>query len=77
MRRRSPEDEIYLVWSQEMKAWWGADARSYVKLAQAGRFHRTEAIRLCAGAVLTAGAGALPECRCGSSMSSAPSQPTR
>ena len=31
MRRRSPEDEIYLVWSQEMKAWWGADARSYVQ----------------------------------------------
>jgi hypothetical protein len=61
MRRRSPEDEIYLVWSQEKKTWWGADARSYVRLAQAGRFHRTEAIRLCAGAVLTAGAGALPE----------------
>jgi hypothetical protein len=31
------------------------------RLAQARRFHRTEAIRLCAGAVLTAGAGALPE----------------
>jgi hypothetical protein len=62
MRHRAPEDEIYLVWSQEMKAWCGPDARSYVsQLARAGRFHRTEAIRLCAGAVLTAGPGGLPE----------------
>ena len=39
----------------------GSGRAQLCQIGAAGRFHRTEAIRLCAGAVLTAGAGALPE----------------
>jgi len=50
------------VWSQQMRAWWGPDARSYVReFAQAGRFRRADAIRLCAGSILAPGPGTLPE----------------
>jgi hypothetical protein len=62
MRQRAPEDDIYLIWSQQAGAWWGPDANGYVgRLAEAGRYHRHTALRLCAGAVLSAKAGTLPE----------------
>jgi hypothetical protein len=61
-QQRAPEHEICVIWCQQIGAWWGPDARGYVtQLKDAGRFPRDVAIRLCAGAVLAAEAGELPE----------------
>lgn len=43
--------EEYLIWSNEHRAWWRADSCGYTTaLEAAGRYHRTEAIEICAGA---------------------------
>lgn len=41
----------YLIWSNEHRAWWGPGARGYAEMiAQAGRYSRDEAIKICARA---------------------------
>ena len=57
-----PTDDLYVIWSLQAAAWWGPEAHGYVShLKDAGRFSRDVAIRLCAGAVLSAPPGSLPE----------------
>ncbi len=37
----------YLVWSNEHKAWWGADHRGYTRfIERAGRYERAEALKI-------------------------------
>jgi hypothetical protein len=41
----------YVVWSNEHKAWWGPDHCGYrAKLADAGRYTRDEALKICRNA---------------------------
>lgn len=41
----------YLVWSNEHKCWWGPNRAGYVgRLADAGRYTREEAIKICVNA---------------------------
>ena len=57
------EERDYLIWSHEHGAWWAA-GRGYARwLSEAGRYTRTEAIRISANAIPgTANRiGALPE----------------
>ena len=43
--------EIYFVWSNEHRAWWGPDRRGYTpRISTAGRYRREEAIAICADA---------------------------
>lgn len=42
---------MYLIWSNEHRAWWGPNNRGYTKaLSRAGRYSREEAISTCARA---------------------------
>ena len=42
------DEEIYLVWSNEARAWWGPNAHAYCHdLWQAGRYNRAEAEKAC------------------------------
>ena len=44
-------EEPYLVWSNEYKCWWGPNRAGYVgRLADAGRYTRQEAIKICVNA---------------------------
>lgn len=57
-------EERYLVWSHEHGAWWGSGQMGYVQqLSSAGRYTRTEAIRICKRAIpgTAERLGALPE----------------
>lgn len=41
---------LYLIWSNEHKAWWRPDSRGYtIDVAQAGRYERDDAIRIASG----------------------------
>lgn len=41
----------YVVWSNEHKCWWGANHAGYVsRLADAGRYSRDEALKICVNA---------------------------
>ena len=43
----SAREDQYLVWSNEHKAWWGANHRGYTRfIDRAGRYDRTEALRI-------------------------------
>jgi hypothetical protein len=57
-------EDDYLIWSHEHKAWWGPGRCGYVtRIRQAGRYSRTAAVELCAGAIpgTSHKLGALPE----------------
>ena len=44
----SNSEEKYLVWSNEHKCWWGPNHAGYVsRLADAGRYTREDAIKIC------------------------------
>lgn len=44
-------DQAYVVWSNEHRCWWGADHKGYrATLAEAGRYSRDEALKICRGA---------------------------
>ncbi len=46
------DDDAYLVWSDEHRAWWKPGARGYTtRIAEAGRFSRHEALTICADAL--------------------------
>lgn len=48
-------DDIYLVWSNEHKAWWGPAYHGYVEgLRKAGRYTRSQALAICRDAIPTA-----------------------
>lgn len=50
------DDPVYLVWSNEHRAWWGPEHRGYVRgVSQAGRYSRDEALEICRQALGTAG----------------------
>lgn len=57
------EARDYLIWSHEHGAWWTAGHGYARRLSEAGRYARTEAMRICANAIPgTANRiGALPE----------------
>jgi len=39
---------VYLIWSNEHRAWWGPDSRGYVRgVKQAGSYSRKEALAIC------------------------------
>lgn len=45
-------DDLYLIWSNEHRAWWGPGERGYVRsLAAAGRYSRPHALSICTRAV--------------------------
>lgn len=45
------KQEWFLIWSNEHKAWWGPASRGYVyDSADAGRYSRNEAMKICNGA---------------------------
>jgi len=47
--------EVYLVWSNEHRAWWQAGGYGYsFGLNQAGRFTRDQALAICRKAIPTA-----------------------
>lgn len=40
--------DLYLIWSNEHRAWWRAMARGYTtEIAAAGRYSREAALRCC------------------------------
>ncbi len=42
---------MYLIWSNEHRAWWGPNGSGYVPhLSQAGRYPRPAALEICKGA---------------------------
>lgn len=46
---------MYLIWSNEHRAWWGPNERGYVRsLALAGRYSRMIALAICRRAIPTA-----------------------
>lgn len=48
------EQELYLVWSNEHRAWWGPAFRGYVPgLGAAGRYPRNVALGICRQALPT------------------------
>lgn len=48
-------DDVYLIWSNEHRGWWRPQRRGYTRdLAEAGRYDRDTALRICHGAILTA-----------------------
>jgi hypothetical protein len=58
------DDELYLVWSNEHKAWWAGGRAGYVpKVSQAGRYSRAVALTICSGAIVGTSEriGMLPE----------------
>jgi hypothetical protein len=45
------ENQEYAVWSNEHSAWWGPNKAGYYStLADAGRYTREQAIKICIGA---------------------------
>ena len=47
-----PDDEMYLIWSNEHKAWWRGGKVGYTKqLKDAGVYKRIEAIAICRNAI--------------------------
>lgn len=47
---------MYLIWSNEHRAWWGPGECGYVpQLSKAGRYTRERAIDICRNALGTAG----------------------
>lgn len=41
-------EQIYLIWSNQHKAWWRPERRGYTtSLNAAGRYPRSEAIKIC------------------------------
>lgn len=57
------DDDIYLIWSNEHRAWWRAEEGGYTpRLSEAGRYTRRDALRICTDAAPRAGLiGALSE----------------
>ena len=50
------ERDVYLVWSNEYRAWWSPFHAGYVKrVSDAGRYTRDEALAICRNALGTAG----------------------
>lgn len=44
-------DAEYVIWSNEHKCWWAADEKGYrSSIADAGRYSRDTAIRICTNA---------------------------
>ena len=55
-RKAFPDGDEYLVWSNEHNAWWGPGEMGYVRrVADAGRYTRDHALRICRRALGTAG----------------------
>lgn len=51
----------YLVWSNEHNAWWRPSSSGYTNhIANAGRYGRDEAMKICKGANFTFAKGQLP-----------------
>lgn len=51
---RSPS--LYLIWSNEHRAWWGPQRSGYVlTISAAGRYLREEALEICRNAIPGAG----------------------
>jgi hypothetical protein len=49
-------DEVYLIWSNEHRRWWGPGERGYVgRVSEAGRYKRDHALAICQRALGTAG----------------------
>lgn len=45
-------DGVYLIWSNEHRAWWGSDRAGYVsRLSQAGRYSQADALLVCTHAI--------------------------
>jgi len=52
---------MYLIWSNEHRAWWGPNNSGYTKvLRRAGRYERNDAIMVCAFARDGWSAGGIP-----------------
>lgn len=46
--------DVYLVWSNEHRAWWGPGEHGYVReLKRAGRYSRVQALAICRRAIPT------------------------
>lgn len=44
--------DLYLVWSNQHRRWWGPGARGYMANSRdAGRYTREQALRICADAM--------------------------
>ena len=55
-RKAFPDDDTYLVWSNEHRRWWGPGERGYVqRVGEAGRYSRDRALAICRNALGTAG----------------------
>lgn len=51
-----PAGDVYLVWSNEHRRWWGPFHNGYVqRLSEAGRYSLSEALAICRQALGTAG----------------------
>lgn len=49
------ENDLYLVWSNEHRAWWRSNLLGYsTGFAEAGRYSRQEALDICRQAILSA-----------------------
>lgn len=57
------QNDVYLVWSNEHRGWWGPGRCGYsVGLQKAGRYNREQALDICRGAIASAGhLGAIAE----------------
>lgn len=52
MAAEKPDDDRYLIWSNEHRAWWGRGARGYVRGAwDAGIYTRAQALEYCRSAI--------------------------
>lgn len=48
MSEQAPGQELYLIWSNEHRSWWGPNCRGYTSVAdRAGRYTRQQAIATC------------------------------
>jgi hypothetical protein len=48
-------DDVYLIWSNEHRAWWGPGRCGYDRhLSMAGRYTRAQAVEICRDAIPTA-----------------------
>lgn len=46
------DDDLYLIWSNEHRAWWRASARGYTAgIMAAGRYTRRQALDICRQAI--------------------------
>jgi hypothetical protein len=58
------QPDVYLIWSNEHGLWWGRGSCGYVQsFADAGRYSRVEALKICANEIpgTAARLGMLPE----------------